>query len=139
MLVRSPTSERILYAIRRVSPVLVKTMPNMSDPRMNQTEGSKKSVNATLAGRMRRIAWMTPIAMLVTPMGTTSLIHQAAAKRKRAMAAWPSGVRGNSRPWGSYRPGKAETASLGSADARVSPTKYKHETRATAVRLVRLR
>ncbi len=68
---------------------------------MNQTDGSMKSVNAVRAGRIRKMAWITPMAMAVTPMGMTSVIHQVAAKRKRPRAIFPSGVSGNASPVGS--------------------------------------
>ena len=54
MLVFSPTMVSILYAMRRVSPVLVKTIPIIRDAKINMTEGSMKSVNAFLAGRIRK-------------------------------------------------------------------------------------
>ncbi len=101
MLVRSPTSDSILYASRRVRPVLVKTIPKTSEPKMNQTDGSMKSVNATRAGRIRKSAWTTPMAMLVTPIGITSVTHQVAARKKSASAAFPSRVRGKAWPCGS--------------------------------------
>ena len=73
--------------MRRVRPVLVKTMPITSEPKMNHTEGSMKSVKATRGSRIRNRAWITPIRMLVTPMGMTSKTHQVAARKNRARAA----------------------------------------------------
>jgi len=69
-----------------VSPVLVKTSPITVDEKMNMTEGPIKSLKATLAGRIRYRAWSTPMARLVTPMGTTSKTHQAPANRNTANA-----------------------------------------------------
>jgi len=101
MLVRSPTRASILYANRRVRPVLVKTIPKMSEPMMNHTDGSMKSVKASRAGRMRNRAWTTAIAMPVTPIGMTSDTHQVAARRNRPSAALPSRVSANEAPRGS--------------------------------------
>ena len=69
------------------------TIPITSEPMMNQTDGSMKSPKATFAGRMSSRAWTTPMAMAVTPMGTTSKTHQTRARPKRAIEALPSRVR----------------------------------------------
>lgn len=68
---------------------------------MNITEGSMKSRNASLAGRIMNSAWNTPMAMAVMPMGMTSNTHQMPAIRNRPMAALPSWERTNSLPPGS--------------------------------------
>jgi len=60
------------------------------DAKMKSTEGSMKSLKATLAGRIRNITWSTPMARLVTPIGTTSKTHHMPASRKMAIAPWPS-------------------------------------------------
>ena len=86
MLVFSPTMISILYARRLVSPVLVNTSPIMIEAKINMTEGTIKSVKASRAGRIRNMACRTPMARLVTPMGTTSKTHQVAASRNTAMA-----------------------------------------------------
>ena len=44
-----------IEAMRRVSPVTENTSPIMIEPKMNQTDGSKKSVKANSAGRMWNI------------------------------------------------------------------------------------
>lgn len=100
MLVRSPTKDSILYARRRVKPVFVKTMPIISEPKMNQTDGSMKSVKAWRAGRIKNTAWTAPMAMAVIPMGTTSVIHQVAARRNSARAALPSWLKTKAFPSG---------------------------------------
>ena len=87
--------------MRRVRPVFVKTIPNISEPKMNQTDGSMKSVKAVRVGRMKSNAWTTAIVMLVTPIGTTSVTHQVAARRKRASAALPSLESAKASPCGS--------------------------------------
>ena len=84
---------------------MVNTIPIIRDPKMNHTDGSKKSVNASRAGRMRKRAWTTPMVMLVTPMGTTSVTHQVAAKKKSAKAAFPSLLSRKASPMGSTASG----------------------------------
>ena len=45
-----------------------------------------KSLKATLAGLIRKRACNTPIVILVTPIGTTSNIHQVLASKNTANA-----------------------------------------------------
>ena len=84
-----------------MSPVFVNTIPITSEPKMNHTEGSMKSVKATFGSRMRKSACTTPMAIAVTPMGITSKIHHVAARRKRASEAFPSRESENAFPSGS--------------------------------------
>jgi len=101
MLVRSPTIVSMPYARRRVRPVLVKTMPMASDPKMNQTDGSRKSVKTVRGARIMNSTWMTATMMLVTPIGITSNTHQVAVRRNSPSAAFPSRVSGKDSPLGS--------------------------------------
>ncbi len=80
-------------------------MPMTSEPKMNITDGSMKSLKAIFAGRIRNNAWTTPITRLVTPIGMTSNTHQIPASRNRAMAALPSRVSGKRSPAGSTASG----------------------------------
>jgi hypothetical protein len=64
-----------------------------------------KSVKAVLAGLMKNRTCITPMARLVTPMGTTSDIHQVAASRKMAMAPLPWTLREKDFPVGSTASG----------------------------------
>jgi len=74
---------------------------------MNQTDESMKSVKATRAGRIKNSACMTPMTIAVTPIGTTSVTHQVAAKRNNASAALPSRVKIERSPLGSTASGQA--------------------------------
>ena len=56
------------------------------DPKINQTDGSIKSLNAIFAGRIKKIACRTPIVILVAPIGITSNVHHVAANTKSANA-----------------------------------------------------
>ena len=81
-------------------------MPMTIEPKMNHTEGSMKSLKATLGSRMRNNAWTTAMSTLVTPIGTTSKTHQREAKRNNPIAALPSGERGKALPAGSMASGQ---------------------------------
>ncbi len=85
---------------------MVKTRPIMIEAKMKSTEGSMKSLKATLAGRMRNRAWSTPMARLVTPMGTTSKTHQVPASRKTARAPLASRLSSKCLPLGSMASGQ---------------------------------
>ena len=76
------------------------------EPKMNRTEGSMKSLKATSGLRIRNIAWATPMAMPVTPIGNTSKIHQVAARAKTARAPLPSADRVKCLPIGSIASGQ---------------------------------
>ena len=75
--------------MRFVRPDLAKAIPMVSAPTMNQTDGSMKSVKAERASRIWNSAWMTPIAIAVTPTGRTSNTHQIAASTNRPIASRP--------------------------------------------------
>lgn len=77
------------------------------EPKMNITEGSMKSRKASLAGRIRKRAWNTPIAMAVMPTGMTSKTHQMPAIRNNPMAALPWGLREKTLPAGSMASGQS--------------------------------
>ena len=85
---------------------MVNTRPITIEAKMNMTEGSMKSLKATLAGRIRNRACSTPIIRLVTPMGTTSKTHQVPASRKIASAPLPSRVSSKCLPTGSMASGQ---------------------------------
>jgi len=93
-----------------VSPVRVNTSPIMMEAKMNITDGSMKSLKASLAGRMRNSACSTPMARLVMPMGTTSKTHQVPASRKTAKAPLASRLSRNRSPWGSMASGQGGLA-----------------------------
>jgi len=54
-----------------VRPDFVNARPTTTEAKMNITDGSIKSLNASFAERIAKMAWKTPIAMAVTPIGTT--------------------------------------------------------------------
>ena len=106
ILVRSPTTVSILYAMRLVRPEAVKAVPMTTDPKMNHTEGSKKSRSASLAGRIMNSTWNRPMAMAVMPMGMTSKIHHTPAIKNSPMDILPAQVSVKTFPAGSLASGK---------------------------------
>ena len=54
---------------------------------------------------MKNSAWMMPIMIEVTPIGTTSVTHQVAASPNRAMASCPRLPSTNTLPLGSTASG----------------------------------
>ena len=64
------------------------------------------NLNATFAGLIMKRACITPIRMLVMPIGTTSKTHQVPARRKSAIAAFPSFESGKCVPSGSTASGR---------------------------------
>ena len=106
MLVFSPTTPNMVYAMRLVRPVFVKTRPITTEAKMNRTDGSMKSLNASSGVRIKNRAWSTPIAMLVTPMGSTSNTHQVPASMNTANAPLASRLRGKCLPMGSTASGQ---------------------------------
>ena len=90
---------------------------------MNQTDGSMKSVNAVFAGRIRNSACTTPMAIAVTPMGTTSNTHQIRASMNRPMAALPSRLSTKCSPAGSTASGHRGDSTIAVKAARPSAMK----------------
>ena len=82
-------------------------MPMTTEPKMNSTDGSMKSLKAAAGLRMRNRAWRVPINRLVTPMGTTSKIHQVAATANTARAPLAWVLRTKCSPLGSMASGQA--------------------------------
>ena len=92
--------------MRLVRPEAVKAVPMTTEPKMNHTEGSKKSRRASLAGRIMNSTWKRPMAMAVMPMGMTSKIHQTPAMRNRPMDILPSQESWKTLPAGSLASGR---------------------------------
>ena len=106
----SGITDSMRKARRRVRPVLANAMPISSEPTMNHTEGSMKSVNAVRESRISHTDWTMPITMAVMPTGMTSNTHHRLASRNRPRAAWPSRPSTTARPSGAVLSGRPGTA-----------------------------